>query len=115
MGLDSYVRYPFGVNPTDAEIKRLDREYSRLLKTARTLRDSGSVAAGLALESFYAVLPQLPGILSEHLPEADAQIYTQNQMRKLLIGFAIKLVRAQVGALHTVTKRGSTNDRMEER
>lgn len=53
----------------------------------------------LARESLASVFPHLPGMIDEFVGQADARIYSREDLRKMLSDFAVRVLLTQSGSV----------------
>lgn len=85
----------------------IEAAQERLLATMRAHRSDEVLAAvdgdvrahHLAREALASVMPQLPGMIDDRVGEANARIYSREDLRRMLADFAVELLIAQQGSV----------------
>jgi hypothetical protein len=86
----------------DRTLRYLDEARQRIISamaSARVRSDRDEEAVQAAQRAFARVLPRLPAMIRERVPEAAAQIYTPAAMGKLLAEFAADMLAIQTNDL----------------
>lgn len=90
----------------DRTLELLEEAQRRLLASLATRGTSEEARAlSIAHRALASVCPQIPALIEERVPVADAVILTKDTMRAVLAQFAVDILAIQTGELRELHPR----------